>query len=153
PVPSESRMTNFHPISAWLILALVWAAPLQAQSPKGGGAADAADAALLEIGPFARVTSSDPNRVHGARSNRLEEFSAEDVFLETETAPDEKGFYHVPAAGGQCCIGLCWAEKRMLNVLTLEFQNPEEMPAPESAKLQYWSSENRELDDMQGAGG
>src|SRR5207249_4182538 len=35
----------------------------------------------LEIAPFARVMTCDPNRMEGAHSNRLEEFPAEDVFL------------------------------------------------------------------------
>ena len=93
----------------------------------------------------------DPNRMEGAHSNRLEEFPAEDVFLEKELMPDAKGFYQVPATSGRRCIGLCWAEKRVLNTLTLEFKNPEAIPAPEKVKIQYWSSKNRELDDVQGA--
>lgn len=142
-----------HASLGWLILAVVFVSPLQAQSPAKIPASDTVGAPLLEIAPFARVTTSDPNRVEGARSNRLEEFSAEDVFLETEIAPVDEGFYHVPSASGQRCIGLCWAEKRMLNALTLEFRNPEAMPAPEKIRVQYWSSANRELDDMQGAAG
>jgi hypothetical protein len=93
----------------------------------------------------------DPNRAEGARSNRLEEFPAEDVFLEQELLPDVKGFYQVPASGGQRCIGLVWPEKRVLNTLTLEFKDSEAIPSPEKVKVQYWSSKNRELDDVQGA--
>src|SRR5262249_39523548 len=56
-----------------------------------------------------------------------------------------------PASGGRRCIGLVWPEKRILNTLTLEFKNPDAMPTPDKVKMQYWSSKNRELDDVQGA--
>src|SRR5262249_44009226 len=82
-----------------------------------------------------------------------EEFPAEDLFLEEELMLDAKGFYQVPATGGQRSIGLCWPEKRILNTVTLEFQNPKAMPAPETVSMQYWSSKNREQDDIQGATG
>lgn len=65
--------------------------------------------------------------------------------------PDAKGFYQVPASGRQRCIGLVWPEKRLLNTLTLEFKHSEAMPPPEKLTVQYWSSKNRELDDVQGA--
>jgi hypothetical protein len=37
----------------------------------------------VDIAPFARVVTWDPNRTDGARASRIEEFRAEDLFLET----------------------------------------------------------------------
>jgi hypothetical protein len=140
-------------LSFLFLLAAALVAPLQIQSRAALAAEDSADARSLEIAPFARVITCDPNRMEGARSNRLEEFPAEDVFLEEDLTSDAQGMYEVPVTGGRRCIGLCWAEKRVLSKLTLEFQDPAVMPAPEKIEMQYWSSSNRELDDMQGAAG
>lgn len=97
----------------------------------------------FDIAPFARVVTSDPARVEGARSGRLEEFRPEDVFLEWEIAPDADGSYTVPTfAEGRGSIGLQWAERRVLTEATLQFA--EGTPSPEGAELQYWSSEGRQ---------
>ncbi|MBI3862979.1 MAG: hypothetical protein HY290_13895 [Planctomycetia bacterium] len=146
-------MTRHYALSLWFVLPVVCVAPLQAQSPAAIPARDTAGAPLLEIASFARVMTCDPNRREGAQSNRLQEFPKEDVFLEQELIPVATGFYQVPAASGQRCIGLSWPEKRLLNTLTLDFKNLEAIPPPEKVTVQYWSSKNRELDDMQGSAG
>src|SRR5262245_50404393 len=98
-------VTHHDPLSVGLILTVVFVTPLQAQSPAAIPPGDTAGVPLLEIAPFARVTTCDPDRMEGAHSNRLEEFPAEDVFLETELVPDAQGFYQVPATSGRRCIG------------------------------------------------
>ena len=45
----------------------------------------------VDLGQFARVVTSDPDRRDGARAGRLEEFRAENVFLTTELAPQADG--------------------------------------------------------------
>ncbi len=99
----------------------------------------------VDIGLFARVVSSDPNRRDGARSERLQEFPAEDVFLTTELIAGADGAYTVPTfADGQGCIGLEWAERRVLTEVSLQFSDPTRTPLPEGVEVQYWSSGGRE---------
>jgi hypothetical protein len=144
-------MTRYYLLAICSIIAAAVVTPSPPQAPGAVQTAKTPGTAPLEIAPFARVVTCDPSRVEGARTNRLEEFPAGDVFLEEEILPDARGFYQVPAAAGRRCIGLVWPEKRVLDALTLEFKDPEALPAPEKVSVQYWSSKNRELDDVQGA--
>ena len=110
----------------------------------------ASAAAEVDLGLFARVVTSDPDRRDGARAGRLEEFRAEDVFLTTELAPQADGTYTVPAARtARGTIGLEWAERRVLRRLVLEFAAPRMPPA--GIELQYWSSSGQE-DSWSGIG-
>src|SRR5436190_906852 len=97
-------------LSFWLILAAALVAPLKAPSGAALAAEDSAAARSLEIAPFARVITCDPNRMDGARSNRLQEFPAVDVFLEENLARDAQRLYEVPATGGMTKDGktLVW---------------------------------------------
>ncbi len=96
----------------------------------------------IDLAPFARVVTSDPERMDGARSNRVQEFAPEDVFLDSPV-PAEDGVYLVPAWKGQTgCIGLQWAERRLLKRISLTFDGPEP-PAPvDQVRLQYWVGES-----------
>ncbi len=99
----------------------------------------------LDIGLFARVAASDPARRDGAKSGRLDEFRAEDVFLSTELVPDASGRFCVPAAAGQKgAIGLEWAERRVIRELHLEFFDGSQVPPAEQVEVQFWSSAGRE---------
>ncbi|MEN6582237.1 MAG: hypothetical protein ABFD54_07275 [Armatimonadota bacterium] len=108
--------------------------------------ADKSSADHMDIAPFARVVTCDPDRLDGARSGRLEEFRAEDVFLETEILQSRNKEYILPPANGKCCIGLQWPERRNLSRLSLQFRNTESIPPKSSVQVQYWSSEGR-VDD------
>src|SRR5437016_5372823 len=123
-------MTRACTRSICYLFAMVFVTPSQAQS-RG--------AVPLEIAPFARVMICDPNRMEGSHTNRLEEFPAEDVFLEKELMPDAKGEYQVPVVNGQRSIGLSWPEKRLLSSLALVFRDPHEMPDPAKVQVQYWA--------------
>lgn len=83
----------------------------------------------FEIAPFARVVTCDPRRADGCRTNRLEEFRAEDLFLETEILPASDGSYAVPNHDGLGCIGLQWAERRIPMEIALDFTGPTSHPA------------------------
>jgi hypothetical protein len=94
----------------------------------------------MDIAPFARVVTCDPARTDGCRSGRLEEFRAEDVFLEWEIAPT-RGAYAVPTyAGGLGCLGLQWPERRLLSRLALDFAPGEPVPPAKNVRVEYWSA-------------
>ncbi len=107
-----------------------------------GPSADSTKATQVDLAPFARVVTSDPERMDGARSNRVQEFAPEDVFLDSPV-PVENGTYLVPAWKGQTgCIGLQWAERRLLKRVSLSFEG-NEPPAPvDQVRLQYWTGES-----------
>ena len=94
----------------------------------------------VDMAPFAQVVTWDPNRMDGAKSNRVQEFRAEDVFLASPVKP-ANGIYPVPVAkDGRGCIGLQWAETRLVRELGLEFAGT---PSPtEAVEAQYWTGES-----------
>ncbi len=97
---------------------------------------------MTDMAPFARVVASDPHREEGTKATRIEEFPAADVYLETNVASKE-GLYPVPtAADGVGCIGLVWAERRLLKSLALEFPEGADMPDRQSARVQFWLGES-----------
>lgn len=74
----------------------------------------------FDLAPFAQVCTWDPKRMDGARASRIEEFQAEDVFLDRPLqiyagfADGNEPTSKVPANG---CIGLVWPERRKPTVL------------------------------------
>jgi len=97
----------------------------------------------LEITPFGRVVTFDPQRSTGTSAGRVAEFPAEDVLLHRELAPRADGAYVVPTdAAGSGCIGLYWVEQRLPRLLTLTFAEPDLAPPPEQVKLQAWTGES-----------
>jgi len=96
--------------------------------------------ARVDVAPFASVVTSDPGRTSGTKSTRVQEFPAEDLFLETELLPDAGGVYTVPTRGdGLGCIGLVWHEARFLRTVGLEFADASGVPEGEGVRLQYWA--------------
>ena len=97
---------------------------------------------LVDVAPFARVVTWDPHRMDGAKSNRVQEFLKEDVFLDTPVRAGDSG-YTVPAQqDGLGCIGLQWAETRLVNSLAVEFPEDGFMPPTEGVQVQYWTGES-----------
>jgi hypothetical protein len=89
-----------------------------------------------------RVITCDPHRTEGARSNRVQEFRAEDVFLETPVRARD-GIYEAPRKqDGLRCIGLQWAETRPVRELAIEFAEDIPVPPPDGAKVEYWTGES-----------
>ena len=79
----------------------------------------------------------------GARANRIQEFRAEDLFLETELQPNREGFYSLPAAAnGAACIGLQWFNERALRELALLFAEPTQVPATNGLRVEGWFGES-----------
>ncbi|MBI3920223.1 MAG: NPCBM/NEW2 domain-containing protein [Armatimonadetes bacterium] len=97
----------------------------------------------FDAAPFARVVTWDPNRVDGCRTNRVEEFRADEVFLETDVLPDKRDCYTVPVAEGSVgCIGLQWYERRLLKEVGLEFAEDEDVLSPDRVQVQAWFGES-----------
>jgi hypothetical protein len=91
----------------------------------------------VNIAPFAQVISSDPARSDGARNSRVEEFRAEELFLDREVTPDISGVWEAPVwQDGRACIGLMWLERRRLTEIGLEFDG--EPPSAEGVEAQQW---------------
>ena len=110
---------------------------VRAQAPKERQPQD-----RIDMGVFARVVTCDPHRTDGARSNRVQEFNAEDVFLERPVQPKD-GVYVVPREpDGSGCIGLQWAEARLLRELAIDFSEDVPVPAVEGVQVQYWTGES-----------
>ncbi len=107
------------------------------------GAARQTAQPAVDIARFARVATWDPNRKEGCRAKRTEEFLAEDVFLETDLAPNAGGAYSVPVAtNGLGCVGLQWLNQRLLRELSLQFADPSQMPAPDAVRVEQWIGES-----------
>ena len=97
----------------------------------------------VDVGPFARVATWDPRRMDGARASRVEEFRADDLFLETDVPRGASGSYRVPVNDeGVGCIGLQWLNRRALKTLALDFAEAAQVPATGSVQVQAWSGES-----------
>lgn len=96
----------------------------------------------VNIAPFARVVSWDPNRMDGARASRIEEFHEEDLFLETDNEPGADGSYPIEVTDGVGCIGLQWLNRWPLSELRLELTAESARPAVESVEVQGWFGES-----------
>jgi hypothetical protein len=130
PTGPESWITGSAP---------VWIARAAAAQPPSADTV----AGDVDLGLFARVVTSDPARMDGAKAGRLEEFRAEDVFLSSQLAPRSDGTYGVPMdpnSGG--AMGLEWSERRVLSRLELAGVAPHAVPS--NVVIEYWSSSGRE---------
>ena len=97
----------------------------------------------VDVARFARVATWNPNRLDGARASRIEEFRAEDLFLETDVPLQANGFYAIPVSTNSLgCIGLQWLNRRALKSLTLAFSEAAEMPPTNSVQVQGWFGES-----------
>ncbi len=92
----------------------------------------------VDIAPFARVVTSDPQRMTGTAATRVQEFPAADIALETELKPAADGSYALPGRGdAPSCIGLRWYEMRSLRRLELHWTNTT-TPSADAVQVQYW---------------
>ena len=131
---------------------------------KAESAPVAAAAEPFDVAPFAYVVTSDPHRNDGARSTRVQEFQQDDIYLDTPVTREDASSGHeaggegsqmlgaasvpwgelvVPTVkDGAGCIGLRWAETRMLRSLGLAFAEDAETPATDGVQVQYWAGES-----------
>ena len=114
-----------------------------ARLTRAGAAARHEPEPAVDIAPFARVVTWDPNRTDGARASRIEEFRAEDLFLESDVPAQPDGTYRVPVStNGLGCIGLQWLNRRALKELALEFPAGAQVPPTNAVQVQGWFGES-----------
>ncbi|MHB0998628.1 MAG: NPCBM/NEW2 domain-containing protein [Armatimonadota bacterium] len=108
-----------------------------------GTAASKLPRQAVDMGSFARVVTSDPERTDGIRSSRVQEIDPSDLFMETDLSRSAEG-YTVPAGkNGMGTIGLQWIERRRLKQLGIQFSNGSGIPASDKTQVQYWSGLTR----------
>lgn len=95
----------------------------------------------FDIAPFGRVVSWDPARMDGTHAKRTDEFPAEDVFLETPVKWVHERYVIPLYRGDRGCIGLQWAETRLLRSLSLVF-DADTVQVPEDVAVQCWTGES-----------
>jgi hypothetical protein len=96
----------------------------------------------VDLAPFARIATWDPQRMTGTAATRVEEFPAADVRLDVELLPEPDGTYRVPVTDGVGCIGMQWQENRLLRRVALTFPSAADVPAADQIQLQTWSGES-----------
>ncbi len=93
----------------------------------------------FDVARFARVITGDPGRLIGATRTRIQEFLADELFLDTDVYPDDQGNYVVkPSEDGRVAIGLRWTERRFVRLLDIEFAPPAPVELAERAEVQFW---------------
>ena len=97
---------------------------------------------LADVAPFARVVTFDPRRTDGSRANRVQEFHADDLFLDTPLKPQADRTYSAPVTDGLACIGLQWLERRCLREAGIEFAEGAAVPPAERVRLEAWVGES-----------
>ena len=116
---------------------------LNARLTRAKAAAHPVPGQSVDIAPFARVVTWDPNRADGARASRIEEFRADDLFLESTVPAGADGTYRVPVSTNSLgCIGLQWLNRRALRELALEFPAEARAPATNGVQVQGWFGES-----------
>jgi hypothetical protein len=128
--------------AAWLVATVNSQAVEPSQDSVAGQAQARADGPV-DIAAFGQVVTSDPKRMTGTAANRLQEFPAADIALETELRSAADGSYAVPlTADRPGCIGVRWQEMRFLRRLELQWGKEVTPPPADAAKLQYWVGES-----------
>jgi hypothetical protein len=93
----------------------------------------------VDIARFARIVTSDPTRLDGASSGRVEKYQRKDLFLETALAPASDGSYVVPVTEeGMGSIGMVWWERRPINSLELQFADSARIPSVDGVEVHVW---------------
>lgn len=95
----------------------------------------------FDVAKFGRVITCDPTRMDGARSNRIQEYRTEDVFLDKEVEPTGYATYIIPDYNGIGCIGLQWTERRHIRELEIGVDSVGES-ARQKTQVQYWAGES-----------
>ncbi len=116
---------------------------VNARLTRGPHKAAAVAPSSVDIGKFARVVTWDPSRNDGARADRIQEFHAEDLFLERDLTADSNGRFAVPTTQKQlACIGLQWLNRRALRDVRLPFADAAQIPPLSSVRVEGWFGES-----------
>lgn len=93
----------------------------------------------FDVARFARVITGDPARLKGATRTRIQEFLADELYLDTDVYPDAQGHYVVQVGeDGRRAIGLRWIERRFVRLIAIEFAQPVPAELAERAEVQCW---------------
>jgi hypothetical protein len=102
-------------------------------------AADAFGSDSVDMAPFARVVTFDPNRMNGTVVDRLTEIPAEEIFFDTDVRLSADGNYTVPVnKNGLGCIGLQWIESRRIRDIGIEFAKDSHIPSTAEVRAECW---------------
>ncbi len=97
----------------------------------------------VDVAPFARLILSNPDRQHGTRAERTEEFPAGDLWLDKDLKRRRDGTIEVPVAqNGLCCIGLEWLNRRAIGRLAVEFASRSSVPDAAAVEVEAWFGES-----------
>lgn len=97
----------------------------------------------VDIAPFGKVVTFDPERLEGTHAKRTEPMPAEDVFLSDALLARPDGGYDVPVTSdGVGCIGLEWVEERFLRSVDLTFERERTAARHEQIELQIWHGQS-----------
>jgi len=126
-------------ISIFLCAASGLAALAQNNSAINDLSQSAKQQSMMDIGPFARVISGDPDRRSGCSAGRAQEFRAEDVFIDIDLCRNDQGIYEISSAKtGVACIGLRWLENRSPAQVFIEFTEISDVPSVSHTQVQVW---------------
>lgn len=100
-----------------------------------GVAAEPAPA--VNVALSARVLTWDADRKTGCSNGRLDEFPAEELYLEEDVVPRKDRSYVVPVKNGKGCIGLEWLECRRINEIGIQFSGAESVRM-DGVLVEYW---------------
>jgi hypothetical protein len=115
----------------------------EARLRRAGAAPARAAPEAVDMAPFGRVVTWDPLRQTGTRAGRVEEYPAEDLFLETDLFADADGVYAVPVVTNRlACIGLQWLNRRAIRELRLGFAEAPAVPEPSRVRVEGWFGES-----------
>lgn len=104
--------------------------------------AQASGIARLDIAPFARVMTWAPEE-GGTATERTGPFIAEDVYMGMLVEPDADGTWEIPIdEEGTGCIGLEWAERRLLREVALHVNDAALLPALDTIRVKVWAGES-----------
>ncbi len=114
-----------------------------ARLTRSASPAAASEGQPVDIGQFGRVVSWDPNRNDGSRADRIQEFRAEDLFLERDLAADTNVQFTVPVATNHlAAVGLQWLNRRALREVRLGFANATQLPPTNTVRVEGWFGES-----------
>ena len=99
-----------------------------------------APAPFIDIAPFGTVIVTNPERLDGARSGRIEEYRKEDIYLEIPARRDADGNYlFATSSEERQSIGISWFEKRYIRDMAMEFAEGTVPASADGVELQYWT--------------
>lgn len=114
-----------------------------ARLTRSAGPVAAKEDQRVDIGRFGRVVTWDPNRSDGSRADRIQEFRAEDLFLDRELPADANGQFTVPVATNQLAgVGLQWLNRRALREVRLAFADTAQLPPTNAVRVEGWFGES-----------